>query len=268
MLKKIAFIGVGNMARAIIDGIQGSDLDVNSIVLYDKFYEQYSLLNEGRSEYIYASNIKEAIEISDCIVLAVKPQNFPEVLSEISSVPQCAGKMYITIAAGITSEYISRELHGAPVVRVLPNLPITIRQGVTVICNNDAIEPDAFGFVKSIFETTGSVILIDESQMNAMISVTSSSPAYVFKFIESICNGAEAQGLSYDNITDIVCDVFIGSALLLKQTCATPSELISKVSSKGGTTQRAIESMTNDNISEIIEKAMVACTKRADELGS
>lgn len=268
MFKKIAFIGVGNMSRAIISGIQRSDLPVDNIVLYDKFPEQYALLDQGRCRYTYAEDIQAAVQDANYVILAVKPQNFPEILEEISRVPSCSQKIYITIAAGITSNHVSEALNGAVVIRVLPSLPITIGAGVTVICNNLLVKSDVFDFVKAIFESTGSVIQIEESQMNRIIGVTSSSPAYVFKFIDCICKGAAAQGLQYENIVDIVCDVFIGSALLLKQSGTAPDELISRVASKGGTTEKALAAMDKDNIEKIIEKAMIACTKRADELGN
>ena len=123
-------------------------------------------------------------------------------------------------------------------------------------------------FVCSIFEPTGSTLIIDESDMNRIIGVTSSSPAYVFKFIDAIYKGAVSQGLPAEGLIDAICDVFIGSALLVKQSGETPEQLASKVASKGGTTERALLCLDNADVEKIVLDAMVACTKRADELGS
>ncbi len=267
MDKKMAVIGVGNMARAIIAGIQGSSIQISELALYDKNPSQYSLLPDGNKEYVYADSIAAAVKNADVVLLSVKPQNFADVLAEISVVGGYEKKLYVTIAAGITVSAVSDALGGAEVVRVLPNLPITIGNGVTAICNSP-IEASKLAFVTSIFETTGSVINIDEAEMNRIIGVTSSSPAYVFKFIDCICKAAEAQGLSSENLISTVCDVFIGSALLLKQSGEAPADLIAKVASKGGTTERAISELESAGIEEIIQKAMIACTKRADELGA
>ena len=103
--------------------------------------------------------------------------------------------------------------------------------------------------------------------MNRMIGVTSSSPAYVFLFADAIYKGALAQGLSTEGLMDAICDMIIGSATLLKQSGELPSDLISKVASKGGTTEQAIRVLSESGLIEIVTNAMIACTNRADELG-
>ena len=217
---------------------------------------------------ISASSIKNAVEIADAVLLSVKPQNFPEVLAEISAVDSHSEKLYITIAAGITVESISKVLGTDRIIRVLPNIPMTIGKGVSLVCTNDKVDTLAFAFVCDVFGASGTTVIIDETDMNRMIGVTSSSPAYVFKFIDCIYKGAIAQGLSTDGLIDTICDVFIGSAMLLKQSGESPEALISKVASKGGTTQKALDAMDEADISKIITDAMLACTARADELGA
>ena len=267
MEHKLAVIGVGNMAKAIIAGIASAKLPVSEFLLYDKNPETFfSLpLSEG---FRLTDSIGEAVEEADCILLSVKPQNYPEVLEEIRALKSHETKLYISIAAGITSESVSTALDGAVVIRVLPNLPMTVGSGVSAICRNSAASKESFDFVTDIFASAGSTLIIDESEMNRVIGVTSSSPAYVFKFIDAICNGAELQGLDRDALLGAVCDVVIGSALLLKNSPDAPSLLISKVASKGGTTERALSSLDESGFDDMIAKAMIACTKRADELGS
>ncbi len=268
MNHKLAVIGVGNMAKAIIAGIQSSDISVSEIILFDKNVSQYDTLACGRCHYRNASSIGDAILDADCVLLSVKPQNFAEILEEISHISGHESKLYITIAAGITVESVSCALSGADVIRVLPNIPMTIGKGVSVICKNNNVVSEKFDFVCSVFACAGSNIIIDEADMNKTIGVTSSSPAYVFKFIDAIYKGALAQGLSSDGLIDAICDVFIGSALLLKGSGETPQAFIDRVASKGGTTEKALNKLNENNIEQIICNAMIACTNRADELGN
>ncbi|MBE6694620.1 MAG: pyrroline-5-carboxylate reductase [Ruminococcaceae bacterium] len=269
-MSKIAFIGVGNMASAIIFGITSSDTPIlwEDIILFDKFTAQYDKF--GDKPYITAESAKQAASSADCVILATKPQNFPEVLSELSGVPDIEKKLIITIAAGITTDTVSHALGGARVVRVLPNTPMLIGMGVTAACRNNLVSDEDFEYAISLFRPSGSVTVIDESEMNRIISVTSSSPAYVFGFIKAICDGATAQGLDGEALTACVCDMVIGSATLMKkgylESGKTAEEQISTVASKGGTTERAMASLASDGFDVMIRRAMQACTDRADEL--
>jgi pyrroline-5-carboxylate reductase len=110
--------------------------------------------------------------------------------------------------------------------------------------------------------------MIDESEMNRIIGVTSSSPAYVFKFIDAICEGARVQGIDGEGLLETICDMVIGSAYLLKNSEFSPKELISRVASKGGTTEKALLKLEENSFDRMLIEAMCACTQRADELGN
>ena len=184
---KLAVIGVGNMAKAIISGIEAQGLPISEILLCDKNLDQLkSLPSNGSIPFRSVATIADAVAESDCILLSVKPQNFPEVLQEISSVNGHEKKLYVSIAAGIAVNDIRSALGGASVIRVLPNVPMVIGQGVSLICKNEDADSADFDFVCSIFKCAGSIVLIQEEEMNRMIGVTSSSPAYVFRFIDAI----------------------------------------------------------------------------------
>lgn len=264
--KNFAIIGVGNMAKSIINGITSTDISVSDFYLYDTYAPACELYKDKAAFHIEDS-IVSAVEKADCVLLSVKPQNYSDVLAQIKQVDGYESKLYISIGAGITSQSVSDVLGGANVVRVLPNLPMTIGMGASVICKNEKVSSKDFAFVESVFASSGSITLIDEKDMNAIIGVTSSSPAYVFKFINAIYMGAKEQGLNADELLDIICDVVIGSAALLKQSSDTPTELISKVASKGGTTEQALIKLDEGDFDKTVERAMIACTKRADELG-
>ena len=266
-MRKIAFIGVGNMANAIIGGLLRSGaVDCPHLILSDKFPEKCVPYTEGGATL--AASPAEAAAAADCVVLAVKPQNFPEVLDELSRVERIENKLIVTIAAGITVETVKTALHGAPVVRVLPNTPMLIGMGVSVICRAPDVDPADFAFVSAMFEASGSVTVIDEAEMNRIISVTSSSPAYVFAFIHAICEGAKAQGLDGDALLPAVCDMVIGSATLLRDGGLSPNQQISRVTSKGGTTERAMAVLSERGMADMVKDAMQACTNRADELAN
>ena len=265
--RSLAVIGVGNMASAIIAGIVSSDIKLSNIILYDSNTSQYDKLNSGTIPYIYAGSISDAVRLADCVLLSVKPQNYNDVLSEISKIDGCEGKIYISIGAGISSDSVSEALNNACVIRVLPNVPMFIGKGVSVICQNPLVSTDDFEFVCAIFRSAGSVLIIDECEMNRIIGVTSSSPAYVFKFINAIYQGALSQGLPDRDLLNAICDTVIGSALMLKSSSDTPEELISRVASKGGTTEQALLKLDEYKLDEAVAEAMLACTRRADELG-
>ena len=267
MAPTFSVIGVGNMAKAVLSGIIKSNISLSKIYLYDKFPSQCDEFSALGDTFCISDSISSAVCQADYVLLSVKPQNFDEVLREISTVENHRNKVYISIGAGITSESVSTRLGGAAVIRVLPNVPMLIGMGVSVICQNPLAKTEDFEFVNTLFCGSGSTLMIDESEMNRMIGVTSSSPAYVFQFIQSIYEGALAQDLPDRQLLEAVCDVVIGSAQLLKQSGETPAALIAKVASKGGTTEQALRVLGEENLSDTICRAMIACTERADELG-
>lgn len=264
--KTLAVIGVGNMAKAIISGMLSSDsFDLDKLYLFDINRDQYSSLLSDR--VTACESVNDAVASADAVLISVKPQNYSEILAQISSVKGFEAKLYISIGAGISTDSIRQSLGEVDVVRVLPNLPMVIGEGVSAICRNENIDRADFELVKRMFSCAGSVIEIDEAEMNRIIGVTSSSPAYVFKFISAICQGAEKQGIASDDLLATVCDMVIGSARMLKNSGVSPEELISRVASKGGTTERALLTLDKYNFDDIIAQAMIACTARADELG-
>ena len=267
MRNSLAVIGVGNMAKAIISGILTPEApkDISTIHLYDVNSSQYtSLLSE---KVVADTSIADAVSSSDTVLISVKPQNYPEVLEAIRNTSDYQAKLYISIGAGISTDSIKAVLGNVSVVRALPNLPMVIGKGVTAICNTDTVANEDVILVKDIFSSSGSVLMIDESEMNRIIGVTSSSPAYVFKFISAICEGAKAQGIDNEVILSTVCDMVIGAAYMLKNSNISAEELISRVASKGGTTEKALASLDASGFDKAIIDAMIACTARANELG-
>ena len=157
------------MAKAVISGIVSSNIDISKIILFDKNTEQYADISKGRIPFEYSLSEKEAVSSAELVLLSVKPQNYKEVLEEISQIDNCNEKIYISIGAGITSQSVSYALNNACVIRVLPNVPMLIGEGVSVICQSNAASTADFDFVCSIFRSAGSILIIDENEMNRII---------------------------------------------------------------------------------------------------
>lgn len=264
---KYAFLGVGNMAGAIIGGMTSSSAACSDILLYDCDSGKYAAYT-GKG-FTCCGSAPQAVEAADYIFLSVKPQNFPELLDEIKkSGIDLAGKTFVSIAAGISTGYIRSALgYPAAVIRTMPNTPLLIGHGVTAICRGDGVTDEAFECIKNVFASSSSVYILDESEMNRVIAATSSSPAYVYLFIKSIYEAAQKQGLDYEGMRESICDMVIGSAELVRQSPKSFDELIAMVTSKGGTTQKAMDVFAAHDFTSMMSEAMQACTDRADELG-
>lgn len=266
MNKKFAFIGAGNMAFAIIGGLtaDNSTLPVapRNIILFDANPDQYAKFGEG---FVLAKNAPEAVRAADIVVLAVKPQNYDDVLAEISGTDM-HGKIVITIAAGISTEYIASKIGPCAIVRAMPNTPLLVGSGVTALCRNADVSDADFALIEKIFAASGMTFSLDESDMNKICAVTGSSPAYIFLMIKSICEGAKAQGIQSEDIYTAVCNMVIGSAKLALHSDKTPDELIRMVCSPKGTTEQAMRVLYEADLEKTVIDAMDACTKRADEL--
>ncbi len=274
-MNKIAFIGVGNMATAILNGVISCGVLTPAQIILNNRHPEKLEGYRAQGMQVAASAAEAALE-ADCIFLCVKPQNFPEILSELSTVANAEKKLFVSVAAGITVETIADALHGAPVVRAMPNTPMLIGKGVIALCRGTSVTDHDFAFVQKVFGACGRVLLIHEDEMNRIISVTGSSPAYVFLLIKSMLEGAAMQGLLSNSgdfgltekqLLDAICDTVIGSAELMRSGTKTPQEQIDTVCSKGGTTERAVAELIAHRLPEAVASAMQKCTDRANELG-
>ncbi len=264
--KRIGFIGAGNMATAIINGILTNKAkDAGDISVFDLDAEKLALMKEKGTDTV--SSCKELAAKSDIIVLAVKPQNYDEVLSDIKdSVTEKT--VVVTIAAGISIEYVRRGLaKNCPAVRVMPNTPLLLGKGATAVCRSENISDEDFEEVFRMFSLSGDAVILPEDQMNAVIAVNGSSPAYVYLFAKSMVDYAVSVGIDSETALRLVCKTFEGSAAMLRESGDSPETLIQKVSSKGGTTIEAMKVLNEREVPKAIFDAMDACTKRAEELG-
>lgn len=264
--KKIGFIGAGNMATAIINGmIENKAKEPSLINVYDLDSAKLELMKKKGMNI--CTNANEAVENSDIIVLAVKPQNYEEVLTGIKSsvTPE---KVFVTIAAGISIAYVTETLGvNCPAVRVMPNTPLLLGYGATAMCRSENISDEDFDEVHGMFALSGEVCLFPEDKMNEVIAINGSSPAYFYLFALAMKQYAEEVGFDGEMALKLIAKTMEGSAHMITESGDSLETLIQKVSSKGGTTIAALEVMKDKGIPEAIKEGMAACTKRAEELG-
>ena len=240
---KLGIIGAGNMAKAIANGIVDSKLiDKSKIIATDPFAD---LGIDG-----IVTHKDNTLVLNDCeyILLAVKPQIYNEIAKEIGN--NCKAKHIISIMAGITYDGIKKYFPNANVTRVMPNTPCKLKKGMTAIRKNDNIPQEEKDFVKSIFDSIGKTIYLEEELFHAVTAVSGSGPAYVYMFAKTC-----------------VLQTFAGSIGMVESENTPICDLINAVCSKGGTTIQAVESFRQDNLYEIIDSAMVKCRNRSEELG-
>ena len=266
MLKgKFAFLGTGNMAGAIIKSMHGN-YTPDRIVLFDKDTTKYDSYRE--QPYILAECAADAVSAADYIILSVKPQNFTDLLTEIKeSNVSLENKTFISIAAGITTDFICEKLgKDVAVIRTMPNTPLLVGKGVTALSKNNFVNEKIFKEICALFAASGTSFTLPEEKMNDIIAVTSSSPAYVFLFIKSIYDAAVEMGFENKDLLDIICKMVIGSTEMVLKTGKTPDELITMVKSPKGTTEQALNVFEENKLPEIVKEAMKKCSERAEEL--
>lgn len=262
---QIGFIGAGNMASAIINAVITNNLYCeNQIGIFDIDKSKYThLMNIKVNHY---DSIAKLVKSCRFIFLAVKPQNYKEVLEEISLLTD-RDKVFISIAAGISIDYINSCLkYKYPVVRAMPNTPLLLGCGATVLCRSKNTCDNDFNIVYNIFNSCSETYILPEDKMNTVISVSSSSPAYIYLLVKAMADYSVSNGIDYNTAISLICKTLSGSAKMIKESGYAICDLIDMVASPGGTTLKAIESLDNSGFCTIIKKAMDECTKRAFEI--
>ena len=264
--KKIGFIGIGNMGQAIINGLFVSKLMTkNNIIAYDCDSKKRSIVwKEGIK---IAKNNKDLIAMADIIILAVKPQIIGNVLSEIKMEIK-KSQTIISIAAGITTTHIENLLDNKiPVIRVMPNTPALIQEGVTAICRGKfAIARDE-KIAEKIFSSMGKTIKIKEFLMDAVTGLSGSGPAYIFLIIEALIKAGRQVGLSKSDAEILTKQTLLGAAKMVIETGEDAAVLRRKVTSPGGTTEAALKYLNKEKVAQILIEAVKVAAKRSKELG-
>lgn len=265
-MKKIGFIGAGNMGGAILGGILKSKMMDNEHIMASAKSER--TMERLKNEYnVYVTkDSKEVVEFSDIIVIWVKPNIYDEVLEEIKDVIDNK-KIIITIAAGKTIESVENIIgNDKKIVRTMPNTPSLVGEGMTSLSPNKNISKEELDFVKSLFDSLGKSEVVNEDLIHAVIGASGSSTAYAFMFIEAIADGAVRAGMPRDKAYKFAAQGVLGAAKMVLETDKHPGELKDMVCSPGGTTIEAVKVLEEEKFRGAVLKAMDSCINKSIEM--
>lgn len=265
---RIAFIGGGNMATALIGGLLAAQGKSATIQVADPNPEVRQRLEQQWPISCYSQSA-EAIKGADAIVLAVKPQILPLVLEEIGDLVS-AGQLLISIVAGIPINRITAKLKSpAAVIRTMPNTPALIGLGITAMCASDNCSPEQCQLAEEIMRAAGEVVWLEqEDLLNVVTAVSGSGPAYVFYLIEAMQKAGTRLGLPEDIAEKLAIHTANGASSMALQSNVDVAELRRRVTSKGGTTQAALKQLQDGGFENLVDAAITAATRRGQELGA
>jgi len=261
----ICFIGGGNMATALIGGLLKRDFTAAQLRVVEINADNRAKLQAEFGVQAVAE-LATGVAGSDVIVLAVKPQQLREIAAQL--VPLLSGQLLISIAAGIRTDDLARWLGSPNVVRAMPNTPALIQSGITGLYAMGAVSAAQRQAAQQILAAVGSILwLEDEAMMDAVTAVSGSGPAYVFLFIEAMQQAARELGFDDAEARRLTIDTFLGAARLADASSDDVSVLRARVTSKNGTTERALLSMEANDVKQHIVAAVHAAAVRAREMG-
>lgn len=262
----ITFIGGGNMAAALIGGMIAKGFDKQHIRVVDVFAEARKRVAESFGVACFETP-GQAAPFGDVLVLAVKPQQMRQVTAELR--PHLRDELVLSIAAGIRLRDIQRWLGGATrLVRCMPNTPALIGAGITGMYAEPGVDATQRAQAQRILEAVGQAVWVDKEELlDPVTAVSASGPAYVFYFIEAMQRAATELGLPAETARRLALETFRGAAELASRSSEPASTLRERVTSKGGTTERALATMNGDGVNDAIVRAIHAASARATELG-
>ena len=270
----IFFVGAGNMGGAILNGLLKANYPATQL----SFLEPADAIAET-FENAGVKRVKtfaEGYNNAEVLLLCVKPQIFSklpanwikefQLQANVLNLPNIENKTVISIMAGVTKEKIRQSIGDTEIVRIMPNLPLTVGKG-TIALATDGVSEETLDFAESIFASVGTTCRVQESWMDAVTGLSGSGPAYVFEFIEGLIRGGVSMGLSREAASKLAISTVEGSVALLKESKKSPADLSAMVSSPGGTTIAGLEVLENNSFRGTLMETVKAATKRSKELG-
>ena len=262
----ITFIGGGNMASAIAGGMLAKGFDASAIHVVDPVPTARRRLSESLGVACFES-VQQLVSLDDVIVLAVKPQQMRVVSADLYG--RLSDQLVLSIAAGIRLRDLARWLGGHDrLARCMPNTPALIGQGISGLYANQTVSAEQRAQAQGILEAVGQVVWVHEEEaLDAVTAVSGSGPAYVFYFIEAMQQAAIDAGLDTQTARELVLQTVRGATELAAQSTEPVSVLRERVTSKGGTTERALATLQQHQVAGAIVQAVHAARVRATELG-
>lgn len=260
----LGIIGFGHMGTAIGRGAVRNDyIERYKVAVYD--HSEHAKKDAMMEDFAYLSTVKELVENSHIVLLAVTPQQVEGVLDEIKDLDI---NVILSVVTGLSISHLQERLNNVPIIRAMPNTPLQIGEGSTAMCKSENCKADDYDFIFQLFNSMGVTKTVKESQMEDIVAVHGSTPAYVYYFIQCILKDAVDRGIDEDTARALLVQTVIGSGKLLQNNSSKSiDEFIDEVCSKGGTTIEAITSFREANMDKIIHEADEKCIQRAKELG-
>jgi len=260
---RLGFIGTGRIARALIAGLSQREHTV--ITGFDK---EPAALASIAADYplLPCLSIEEVALKAQVIILAVKPYQMEEVLGTLKP-SLTASHLLISVAAGISSEFIQKNAGGSiRVIRVMPNTPAFVGEGMTALCRGAMASDEDILLASDLFRSIGRIAILDEVQMDAATALSGSGPAYMFHILDSLAEGGVQCGLSRQEALLLGAQTMIGAATMVLSGRKGPEELKQEVTTPGGTTEAGLKVMDDKNIRQILVATVAAAAARSREL--
>ena len=270
-LPSIAILGTGSMGGAILSGLLNPGVEVTGgIRVTNRSAEKAERLAADGVTSLATSVDPDANRIAVAgariVLIGVKPGMVPDLLREIADSLE-PDAIVVSVAAGVTIETMEALVPGA-VLRSMPNTPSVVGLGVTGLAAGTRSSDDDLAIVRELFQTVGDVLVIPESKINALSTISGSGPAYVYFLIEQLTRTAIGLGFTPEQASTMVDGTFIGATQLLAASDSTPAELRAQVTSPKGTTERAIAELEAADLTAVFDRATAAALARAEELAS
>lgn len=265
--RRVAFLGGGNMATAIIRGLIRAGLAPSKITATARRADKKAALEKEHGVRSTLDNLAAARE-AEVVVLSVKPQALDKVLTEIAPAID-RSKLVISVAAGVPIAAIERRLGaGARIVRTMPNTPSLVGLGATAISVGEHATPEDLALATAMFDSVGLTTVVDEYLLDAVTGLSGSGPAYIFLIIEALSDAGVKVGLSRHQALQLAAQTVLGSAKLLLETNVHPGALKDQVTSPGGTAIAGLHTLEAGGLRTTLIDAVEAATRRARELGA
>ncbi len=261
----IAILGAGKIGEALLSGLISAGRPVDTLMFSERSEERTA---EIVARYgVRAVTPAEAAAEADVVIVAVKPQDIDPLLHQIA--PAIAeGTLVVSVAAGLpTALYEARLPAGVPVVRVMPNTPIVVREAMSAISPGSHATAEHLQLVQDLLSSVGKVVRVPESQQDAVTALSGSGPAYFFFLVEAMIDAGILLGLPRSVAAQLIIQSAVGSAMMLRDSGEHPVTLREAVTSPGGTTIAAIRELENHGVRAALLSAIEAAAKRSTELG-
>ena len=260
----VAIIGAGVMGETLLSGLIRAGRRTDDLLVGEKRRERAAELEERYGVSVVSNT--DAAQKADTVVLVVKPQDMSDLLGELSPVLH-PGQLVVSLAAGITTAFIEARLpDGVAVVRVMPNTPALVDEGMAAISRGSHCDESHLAEAESLLASTGRVIRVPERQQDAVTAISGSGPAYLFFVVESMIEAGVHLGLPRGTASELVVQTVVGSAKLLRETGEHPTVLRERVTSPGGTTAAALRELEDHKVRAAFLTAVEAARNRSRAL--